>query len=386
MTKRVVWIDWLRAIACLMVVLVHSTEPFIFYDVKVQLLTESDAWWVGIIYCMTASCVALFVVASSYLQIPLHYSTGEFFRRRAARLFVPFVIWSLFYAFIWGDPMENLGNLLLNFNYESGHLWFVYMLCGLYLLMPLLSPWTERVSKRELLFYLLLCFATTLIPIVRELASDGDMVVFGPSGVPNAVEYPLWGVAFWNSYGLFYYVSGFVGYVLLGLYIRRFAEHGPRAKVATLASLCWIIGFAIALIWVMTIVYGLASNGFPLNGPTEMIVQINKPFLHDTISVFLMTVGSLFLLRMIRADGWFYQRVILQISKVGYGIFLCHLYIVYMVSEWFRDVLGIGTDGLLGVFTTPLQIILTTMFSLTISTIVCILIQRIPKYGKWIVG
>ena len=386
MMKRVVWIDWLRAIACLMVLLGHSAEPFAFNDEGVNFLTESDAWWVGIIYCMAASCVALFVVASSYLQFPLHYSTGEFFRRRAARIIVPFVIWSLIYAFLWGDPMENLGNLLLNFNYEAGHLWFVYMLCGLYLLMPLLSPWAERVSKRELLFYLLLCFATTLIPIVRELASDGDMVVFGPSGVPNAVEYPLWGVAFWNSYGLFYYVSGFVGYVLLGLYIRRFAEHGPRAKVATLASLCWIIGFAIALIWVMTIVYGLASNGFPLNGPTEMIVQINKPFLHDTICVFLMTVGSLFLLRMIRADGWFYQRVILQISKVGYGIFLSHMIILYMVSEWLRDALGIGTDGLLGVFTTPLQIILTAMFSLTISTIVCILIQRIPKFGKWIVG
>jgi peptidoglycan/LPS O-acetylase OafA/YrhL len=193
-------------------------------------------------------------------------------------------------------------------------------------------------------------------------------------------------VASWNRYGLFYYISGFVGYVLLGLYMRRFAGYGTRAKVASLALLCWILGFTICLIWVMAIVYGLASNGFPVNGPTEMIVLIEKPFLHDEICVYLMTVGLLFLFRMIRADGWFYQRVILQISKVGYGIFLSHMIILSILSEWFRDALGIGTDGLLGVFTTPLQIILTAMFSLTISTIVCILIQRIPKYGKWIVG
>ena len=153
MTKRVVWIDWLRTIACLMVLLEHSAEPYVFNE-DVQILTESDAWWVGIFYSMMAPCVALFVVASSYLQIPLHYSTGEFFKHRIARVFVPLVIWSLIYAFIWGNPMENLGNLLLNFNYEAGHLWFVYMLLGLYLLMPLLSPWAERVSKRELQFYL----------------------------------------------------------------------------------------------------------------------------------------------------------------------------------------------------------------------------------------
>ena len=27
-SKRTVWIDWMRVAACLMVILVHSTEPF----------------------------------------------------------------------------------------------------------------------------------------------------------------------------------------------------------------------------------------------------------------------------------------------------------------------------------------------------------------------
>lgn len=386
MTKRIVWIDWLRVTACLMVLLGHSGESFVFNGEGVQILTESDAWWGGGFYSMVASSVALFVVASSYLQFPLHYSTVEFFRRRVARIVVPFVIWSLIYAFVWGNPVENLSNLLLNFNIEAGHLWFVYMLLGLYLLMPLLSPWAERVSKRELQFYLLLCFVTTLVPIVRVLASDGDMVVLGPSGIPNTAEYPLWGVASWNRYGLFYYMSGFVGYMLLGLYMRRFAGYGARAKVAILAFLCWFVGFTISLIWFMAIIYGFATNGFPVNGTEEMVVLVEKPFWHDTICVYLMTVGALFLFRMIRADGWFYQRVILQISKVGYGVFLSHMIFLSVVSEWFRHILGLGTDGLLGVFTTPLQIILTTLVSLTITTIACILIQRIPKYGKWIIG
>ena len=40
------------------------------------------------------------------------------------------------------------GKLLFNFPDEGGHLWFVPMLAGLYILMPLLSPWAEEVSLR----------------------------------------------------------------------------------------------------------------------------------------------------------------------------------------------------------------------------------------------
>ena len=56
---------------------------------------------------------------------------------------------AMLYALAWGEPVENFRSLLLNFNYAAGHLWFVYMLVGIYLLMPMLSPWAERVGKRR---------------------------------------------------------------------------------------------------------------------------------------------------------------------------------------------------------------------------------------------
>ena len=171
--NRVVWVDWMRVAACFMVLLVHSTEPFYLGGEGSQILTESDAFWASFFDSLVRACVPLFVVASSYLQFPLHYSSGEFFRRRAVRVLIPFLLWTVVYAMAWGDPTENCKNLVFNFNYSAGHLWFVYMLVGLYLLMPLLSPWAERVGKRELQIYLAICAFTTFIPIIRDWYSGG---------------------------------------------------------------------------------------------------------------------------------------------------------------------------------------------------------------------
>ncbi|MBQ0069919.1 MAG: acyltransferase family protein, partial [Bacteroidales bacterium] len=137
--NREVWVDWMRVMACFMVMVVHSTEPFYLGGDGAQIMTRADMWWSAAFDSMVRMCVPLFIIASSYLQFPLHYSTCEFFKRRAVRILVPFALWSVVYALYWGEPVDNLKSLLLNFNYAAGHLWFVYMLIGVYLVMPLLS-------------------------------------------------------------------------------------------------------------------------------------------------------------------------------------------------------------------------------------------------------
>lgn len=139
--QREIWIDWLRVIACFLVMMTHSNEPFYLGGEGSLILTKADAIWMAVLNVLPRASVALFVVASSYLQFPLHYPAGEFFRRRAVRILIPFFIWTVVYALVWGEPVQNFKDLLLNFNYAAGHLWFVYMLIGLYLIMPILSPW-----------------------------------------------------------------------------------------------------------------------------------------------------------------------------------------------------------------------------------------------------
>lgn len=381
------WIDWMRVAACLMVMVVHSTEPFYLGGEGSRILTEGDAYWASFFDTFVRACVPLFVVASSYLQFPLHYSTGEFLRRRAQRVLVPFLCWSIVYALVWGEPVENFRSLLLNFNYAAGHLWFVYMLVGIYLLMPMLSPWAERVGKRELQFYLLLCFATTLIPFVRALAADGAApVIYGPTGIPNRALYPLWGEASWNTYGLFYYLSGFIGYLLLGLYLRRFVGNLSWGKTLAVALPAWLAGFAICFGGFIVMVMNDAAGQFPIEGPTGLAAAWETTWINDTAGVFLMTIGWILVFRKINAGGWFYRTVLLPISKASYGMYLCHMIALAFFSGWLRESLGTGVDGQLGIWTTPVQILLTALLTFATVALFCVAVQRIPKLGKWVVG
>ncbi|MBQ7742870.1 MAG: acyltransferase [Bacteroidaceae bacterium] len=386
MRKREVWIDWMRVMACLMVLTVHSTEPFYLGGEGSLILTAADARWVSLFDTFARACVPLFVVASSYLQFPIHYSTGEFLRRRALRVVVPFVVWTLVYALVWGEPVENLQSLLLNFNYAAGHLWFVYMLVGLYLLMPLLSPWAERVKKRELQFYLALCFLATLLPFVRAWAGGEPPVMYGPTGIPNPAHYPLWGEASWNAYGLFYYFCGFLGYMLLGLYLRRFVGQWSWRRTLSVALPMWLVGFAICFFGFLWAVDADAQGVFPVEGPTGLAAVWETTWINDTASVALMTVGWVLLFRKFTASGRFFQRILLPVSKASYGVYLCHMLLLALISGWLRSSLGIGTSAALGIWTTPIQILATALITFSLASLFCVLVQRIPRLGKWIVG
>lgn len=384
--RREVWVDWMRVVACLMVMTVHATEPFYLGGQGSLILTRGDAWWVSLFDTFVRACVPLFVVASSYLQFPLHYTTGKFLRRRAVRVLVPFAVWSVVYALAWGEPVQNFRDLLLNFNYAAGHLWFVYMLVGLYLLMPLLSPWAERVGKRELQFYLLLCFLTTLIPFVRSLAGGTPPVIYGPSGIPNPAQYPLWGEASWNAYGLFYYFSGFIGYLLLGLYLRRFVTTSSWKQVFTVGLPCWLLGFAVCFGGFLWFVFRDAQGTFPIEGPTGLAAVWETTWINDTSGVLLMTVGWVLLFRRLTASGGFFQRVLLPVSQASYGMYLSHMLVLVYVSGWLRTSLGTGDGGQLGIWTTPVEIILTAVLTFLLVAMGNVLLRRIPRIGKWIVG
>jgi len=384
--KREIWLDWLRITACFMVMMTHSCEPFYLGGEGSLILTRADALWVSVLNVFPRACVALFVVASSYLQFPLHYPTGEFFRRRAGRVLVPFLVWSVVYALVWGEPVQNFRDLLLNFNYAAGHLWFVYMLVGLYLIMPMLSPWAEKVEKRELQVYLGIWLFTTLIPLIRQWVGGPAPVIYGPSGIPNPARYPLWGEASWNAYGVFYYLSGFVGYLLLGLYFRKFVGELSWKKTLGIALPAFLAGFAICCGGFLSRVWADCHGVFPVEGPVGLAALWEGPWLNDTLGVALMTIGWVLVFKKIRSCGKFYERVVLPVSKASYGMYLSHLLILGAVSAWLRGALGTGTDGLLGIWTTPVEIFGTVLLSFTATAVLCVLVQRIPRAGKWIVG
>ena len=96
MTKRIVFLDYLRVIACFMVMAIHSCEPYYLTmegdRVVTKIASYCDAVCITVVECLCRVCVPLFVMASSYLLFPVAKPTGEFLRRRIGRVLVPFEI------------------------------------------------------------------------------------------------------------------------------------------------------------------------------------------------------------------------------------------------------------------------------------------------------
>ena len=111
--------------------------------------------------------------------------------------------------------LHKMWTFVFNFCYDTTPLWYLYMLIGLYLIMPLISPWLERASRRELQRVLAIWGVTLLLPYVKMLAPAlGYMGNYGNTG--------LYGVCDWNEFGTFHYVSGFAGYLVLAFYLVKF--------------------------------------------------------------------------------------------------------------------------------------------------------------------
>lgn len=366
----------MRVIAFFLVLVVHSTEPFYFGGKGCYIAGESDMYWIAFFEALARSCVPLFVIASGYLLFPLRYDAVTFAKKRAVRILVPFVIWSLFYALYWGEPVSNLKGLLLNFNYAAGHLWFVYMLIGLYIMMPLLSPWAEKVGKKELGIYIGIWLATTLVPLVRDAVSGHDFTgIYGPTGIPNFARFPLWGECSWNVYGTFYYISGLIGYLFVGLWLRKFGA-GITDRQAFAAGIpCFAAGALIVGGGFIRRVLASAAGSFPVD--TEILEGAwwETTWGYDSFGIAIMTIGAILMTSRISADGKFYRRIISPVSKASYGMYLGHMAVLAEFSGLFK-----------GAMPVPCAIICTAVCSAVVVSIAAVLLQRIPKIGKYIIG
>ena len=126
--------------------------------------------------------VPLFVMASSFLLVPLTTGATTFFKRRFSRVLVPFIVWSLLYAVvpvltgsISGDIWQRVTTIHYTANIDSGHLWFIYMLIGVYLVMPVISPWINQVSKRGEEMFLAIWFLSTFTGYMMHIFILGFM-------------------------------------------------------------------------------------------------------------------------------------------------------------------------------------------------------------------
>ena len=350
--ERIVFLDWLRVIACFMVIVVHSSESMYSNDYSYSFPSELGRWSACLINGLVRPAVPLFLMASAYLLVPLHSPTGTFFKKRLKRVFIPFAVWLLLYAVLpglWGEytPEEvrsNVARIFVNFIPRASHLWFIYMLLGIYLIMPVLSPWLERVGRRVEEAYLGVWLFTTLFWHMHEWFGD------------------IFGECWWNPSPMFHYVSGYVGFVVMAHYIRTYLDWSLR-KTLAIALPCFLAGYAFCIWWFYT-------RSFT----AEEVRILELAWQPTSIAPVMMGFGAFMLIKQINPAGRLVNKVVRNVSDMTYGMYLMHMLVLPYIFRWLNSFM-----------LPPFAILLTAV----LTYLSCYLLTKaisLVKGGKYIVG
>lgn len=327
MKQTIGWVDVLRVMACFMVVVSHSCDPFV-----AQFDHDRASFLTGVFTgSFVRPCVPLFTMMKGVLLLPVNVSLKEFYQKRITRILIPLAFWSivlplLFYIYLnfinpgttnpaitkadhtLNATLTKLYTFVFNFNYATTALWYLYMLIGLYLIIPILSVWLRQASQQDIKLFLKVWGVSLLLPYLKMLAPAlGYPGNYGNKG--------LFGVCDWNDYGTFYYVSGFMGYLVLAYYLARYPLNWSWPKLLRVTIPMFLVGYAMT-----SGGYILMQKYFPGNYAYLEIV-----WYFTGINVFLMTFAVFVIVQKMNSKP---SPVVAKIASLTFGIYLCHFVFV----------------------------------------------------------
>ena len=373
--QHVVWLDVVRLIAMFTVVCCHCTDPFNFYPGTAPNIGEIKFW--GAIYgALLRPCVPLFVMITGALLLPVRSDASVFYKKRIPRVLFPFLIWSIIYnLFPWFTGLLGLNPQIIldffpyageevmrqslvvaidyimkipfNFSILAVHMWYIYLLIGLYLYLPIFSAWVEKASERAKLLFLLAWGVTLLLPYYNEFASGY-----------------LWGTCSWNSFGMLYAFAGFNGYLLLGHYLK---------------NLEWSLKKTLMIgIPMFTVGYAITFTGFrhmtSLPDFTDEMLELF--FLYCSINVLMMTFPVFMLAKKVQIRSERVQRALANLTVCGFGVYMIHYFFTGPAVILVRT-LNVPIS---------LQIPIAAVLAFAVSWLLVNLINRIGKPAKYIMG
>ncbi|SHM97197.1 acyltransferase [Mucilaginibacter sp. OK098] len=344
-TENIDWINNLRLVALYAVIILHCTSLLLMQYGKVSM----SNWLVADFLNATVRfAVPVFVMITGALLLHREYEIGSFLKKRLVRVVVPFLFWSLIYIgySLYNEEIVFTGDVWANIKIvlhllktgSSYHLWYVYMLIGLYFFIPIIGKFVRHASEKEILYFLTVWFAVMLItqPYLLRFNPSVDM----------------------------HYFAGFVGYLVLGHYL---AFKDFNIKHLRLWMILLFL-FSIALItvgsrWVM------ADHRWP-----------STMFFEPVSPAIVLLAASVFLVFKLSAPKL--SPVIIRIRDFAggfnYGIYLAHALVLYFLEDPF----GISYK----VCTPIIAIPLTALICFIVTLPLVWLVSKLPFVGKWISG
>ena len=373
--QHIVWLDVVRFIAMFTVVCCHCTDPFNFYPGTAPNIGEIKLW--GAIYgSVLRPCVPLFVMITGALLLPVRSDASTFYKKRIPRVFYPFLIWSVLYnLFPWITGLLGLNPQIIldffpyageevmqqsfsvsleyilmipfNFSILAVHMWYIYLLIGLYLYLPVFSAWVEKASERAKLMFLLAWGVTLLLPYYYQFVSNY-----------------LWGTCSWNSFGMLYAFAGFNGYLLLGHYLKNL--EWSLKKTLAIGIPMFAVGYAVTFLGFRHIT--------ALPEYTDEMLELF--FTYCSLNVVMMTIPVFMLAKKVKVNSERMKKALANLTGCGFGIYMIHYFFTGPSVVLMRAInMPIG-----------LQIPVAAILAFAVSWGLVWLIYRAGKVAKYIVG
>jgi len=166
----------MRILAALAIIFVHVSQAFLNFSEDINSLV----WWTSNLYLSFSLWgIPVFVMISGALLLSPdrdYPSLSNFYSRRINRLLIPLLFWSTFYLF-WsylksnalGKPFETekmFSDILSGRPYY--HMWYLYMVFGLYLFTPYLRKIVKHSTDREIFILSIILLCISIVSVITH--------------------------------------------------------------------------------------------------------------------------------------------------------------------------------------------------------------------------
>ena len=161
---RIVYFDLLRILATFAIIILHTASAnwekvdVTSYEWSMLNIYDSICRW----------AVPVFVMISGALMLNKQKSIKNIYTKNVFRIICSFIFWSLIYTIEKHCFLNNTDNIIKNFLIGNYHLWFLYMIAGLYILTPIITKITES-EKTTKYFLFISIISTIVLPYIIEI-------------------------------------------------------------------------------------------------------------------------------------------------------------------------------------------------------------------------
>lgn len=352
--QRQYHLDYLRVFASIAIILLHVTGQDIF-SVEVA----CTGWNIyNICNGSTRWGVPVFVMMSGALFLSRELPTKTLYQKYISRMAIAYVVWSLFYAisdalgstFFVEGYHTTIIEIIGNFISGAVHLWFLPMIIGLYICIPLIKQITrdDKLIKYFLLLSIIFYFTKTQIELVTNNLLSGNIQIIFQN--VNTV---------FKNFNM-NLIVGFVAYFVLGFYLNK------TEIIKKHRTIIYMLG-AAGLVLTILLTLPASKNAGKLSEAFYSASSVN---------VLLMSVAVFVWFKYNAKGSEKLNKIIIHLSKYSFGAYLVHIFILQVLKA-----VGFSSETLHPILSVPATLIITTVISYLISLV----LNKIPVIKKYIV-